>query len=311
MKPLTLFEQETSRQVDRFARWSKASPGLRRWVEENRAALDLYRRGTERPDARDPPFGSSRDAREAFSQLHYFRFLALLQASRLEEQGDMAGAWGWYRAMLRSLHHLGMHSTAIRRLIAQAWHKEPSDRITTWAADPRTTPELLRRALADVVACESLAPSEADTLKAEYLAMERMLDDPKGPGPRMPPAWFRSMSSQSLTRPLLYLLMAYRTPDQIRSLHGAWRTWRREPERSRRGPPTGHRQLVGLLRPAARKSSEARPQPTDGHRPLRVRARGAGQGPRHVARGPGPMAGFNPRRPDVAPYARIEPDPER
>ena len=146
----------------------------------------------------------------------------------------MAGAWGWYRAMLRTFHHIGMRGPAIRRLVAQRWHKELSDRLTAWAADPRTTPALLRQALEDVVACESLAPSETDTLKAEYLAMERMLDDPKGLGRQRPPAWFMSIASQPLTRPLLYLLRAYRTPEQIQSLFDAWRVWRREPERSRR-----------------------------------------------------------------------------
>ena len=106
--------------------------------------------------------------------------------------------------------------------------------MTTWAADPRTTPALLRQALEDVIACESLAPSETDTLKVEYLAMERMLDNPKGPGVRRPPAWFMSMASRPSTRFLLHLLRAYRTPEQIQSLLEARRVWRREPERSRR-----------------------------------------------------------------------------
>ena len=79
-----------------------------------------------------------------------------------------------------------------------------------------------------------LPPSESDTLKLEYLDMVRMLDDPKGPGRQRPPAWFMSIASQPLTRPLLYLLRAYRTPEQIQSLFDAWRAWRREPERSRR-----------------------------------------------------------------------------
>ena len=49
------------------------------------------------------------------------------------------------------------------------WHGRLRDWLTTWAADPRTTPALLRRALDDVVACEALAPSESDSLKAGYL----------------------------------------------------------------------------------------------------------------------------------------------
>jgi hypothetical protein len=234
LKPISKYEKKTTSHVDFFARWSEASPGMRRWVEENRAALAMYLQGAEKPDA----FDTDRDpsGKRWTSHLHVqsFRFLALLEGSRLEEQGDMAGAWTCYRAMLRGLHHIGMHASAIERLIAQGWHTRLLDRMKTWAADPRTTPAMLRKALADVVACESLAPSEVDTLKLEYLEMERMLDDPKGPGRQMPPSWFMALPNHPATRPLFFTLMAWTTQEQIYSGLDAWHTWRREPERSRR-----------------------------------------------------------------------------
>ena len=40
--------------VNSMTLWSKTDPEFRRWVEENREAMELYRRGTERPDARGP-----------------------------------------------------------------------------------------------------------------------------------------------------------------------------------------------------------------------------------------------------------------
>ena len=98
----------------------------------------------------------------------------------------MAGAWGWYRAALRATYHMGMRGSAFARMIAQRWHAELADRLTTWAADPRTTPALLRQALDDVVACGALTPSESYTLKAEYLDVEQMLDSPHSPGREMP-----------------------------------------------------------------------------------------------------------------------------
>ena len=118
-----------------------------------------------------------------------FEVLALLEGSRLEEQGDMAGAWGWYRAVLRTIHHVGQHGTVERRAIAQGWHVDLQGRLKTWAADPRTTPALLRQALDDVVACEVLAPSEAYTLKAEYLDVDRLLEAPDGPTVLPPGSW--------------------------------------------------------------------------------------------------------------------------
>jgi hypothetical protein len=234
LKPVSDFEKKTSSEVDLLARSSKADPGLRRWVEANREALALYRQGSERPDALDRDIAPDRENWATFHALRSFRLLVLLEGSRLQEQGDMAGAWGWYRAMLRTLHHVGMHGTAIRRLVAQSWNKELRDRLATWAADKRTTPALLRQALEDVVACELLAPSETDTLKGEYLAMDRALDEPKGPGSQRPPAWLISFASRPFSRPVMAVLLALLTPEQMRSGHDAWRFWRREPERSRR-----------------------------------------------------------------------------
>ena len=51
-----------------------------------------------------------------FSCWHY------LEASRLEERGDMEGAWGWYRAALRATTHMGLRGTADARMDAQFWH---------------------------------------------------------------------------------------------------------------------------------------------------------------------------------------------
>jgi len=37
--------------ADRLARWPAAVPEVRRWLEDNRQALDVYRQGAERADA--------------------------------------------------------------------------------------------------------------------------------------------------------------------------------------------------------------------------------------------------------------------
>ena len=102
----------------------------------------------------------------------------------------MAGAWGWYRAVCCApLHHIGMHGTVIRRLVVQHWDRQIFGPLEDWAADPRTTPAMLRQALDDVVACEVLAPSETDTLKIEYLDDGPEARPAEKPGPRRA-AWF-------------------------------------------------------------------------------------------------------------------------
>jgi hypothetical protein len=210
--------------VDMLPRWSQADPEIRRWAEQNREALEVYRKGTERPDALDPAIGSDRENLKTVGALWSLRLLALLEASRLEEQDDMAGAWRWYRAVLRTIHHVGMHASFERRNLILRWHRELHNRLTTWADDRRTAPALLRRALDDVVACEELAPSERDSLKAGFLEVMSLLDGPSNPGRAVPLARFRRFWNPNYTL----------NPEQIQGVWNAWRFCRREPERSRR-----------------------------------------------------------------------------
>jgi hypothetical protein len=221
------YSQSAVGRFDIRARWSKAIPELRQWAEDNRAALAVYRRGTERPDALGPVpqfEGFHSESGGMRNEIQFFQNLAFLEASRLEELGDMERAWGWYRAILRSIYHVGMRGTVERRSVAQTWHDELRDRVATWAASPRTTPALIRRAVDDVTACEALAPSESYTLKAEYLDVDRLLDDPEIQAAAFPRSWMSPIPSLGFTV----------TVGQAAALHDAWRSWLREPERSRR-----------------------------------------------------------------------------
>ena len=216
LKPGYPSQSTAGKQIDWLVSWSKVVPEVRQWADENRAALTAYRRGSELPDALGaiPKFQENHeDLWGMYGPLHRFELLALLEGSRLEEQGDMAGAWGWYRAALRTIHHIGMYGTVFRRAVAQRWHMRLNGRLADWAADPRTTPALLRQALDDVTACESLAPSESYTLKAEYLDVDRLLDDPKGPTRRPTGSW-------SILFPFLDIRL---TPEQTRAIYDAWR----------------------------------------------------------------------------------------
>ena len=225
LKPWDPHRKVAGNRVDLKTCWSKAIPELRQWLEENREAMEIYRRGTERPDALDPDLLEYRRRWQSFQALYSFQILALLEASRREEQGDLAGAWVWYRAMLRAGHHVGMHGSADRRLFIQRWQGDISARVMGWAADARTTPAMLRRALDDVVACESLDRQELYMIKYESLEMERVLDDPQNPG-RDPPMFFFAR---------LWGYHEYRlTPEKLQEIWDTWRAWRRETERSRR-----------------------------------------------------------------------------
>jgi hypothetical protein len=223
LKPATGYLNATVRRVDPRATWSKADPGLRRRVEENRAALAVYRRGAQRSDARFDPYDDDRSSSGVGQALISFLPMSLLEGSRLEEEGDLAGAWGWYGAMLRTIHHLGMVGSPDSRRNIQSLHPALRDRLKSWSADPRTTREQLTRALDDVIACETLAPSERDSLKIGYLDANRLLNAENNPGRSVPNARFQLLWNSKFLE-----------PRQIQSIWDGWRFWRRERERSQR-----------------------------------------------------------------------------
>jgi hypothetical protein len=226
LRPLVSSRKPNEYLPGQVSPWPKDDAEARRWVEENREAMELYRRGAERPDALDlvPPHHPEWFRMVAF--LRSFHVLAMIESSRLEQQGDMAGAWAWYRTALRATHHISLRGSAIARMQAQRWQSEILNRLTFWAADPRTTPALLRRALDDVIACEAFSPSESYTIKAEYPAIVQMLDSVmNNPGRNRLIMQWQARLRSSTYRP---------SPEQMESLADTWRWWRREPERSRR-----------------------------------------------------------------------------
>ena len=74
----------------RAVSWSEAPPELRTWAKTNRDVLELFRQAADRPDGILHPPGDQAFAYNIY--LGDLNRLALLEASRLEEQGDMSGA---------------------------------------------------------------------------------------------------------------------------------------------------------------------------------------------------------------------------
>jgi hypothetical protein len=213
--------------LDLLTAWSKADSRVRRWAEENREAMALYRRGAERPDGLDPR-RSEPDDRRSQEEMWAFRslqLLALLEASRQEERSDMAEAWGWYRTALRASYHFGLRGTQVHRFLAHRWRGELLGRLTAWSADRRTTPAVLRQALDEVITCGALAPSDTYTIKAEYPDVLRLLDSAQNPGREVPIKQLYDIFGSPE-----YQL----NPEQMQAILDAWRFWKREPERSRR-----------------------------------------------------------------------------
>ena len=126
-------------QRERSGSLVRAAPELREWLAAHHDVLELFREAAEKADGILHPRVDRFD-REYYLYLDVFRRLALLEASRLEEQGDMAGAWGWYRAVFRMRVHIARRGTAFQRLIAEWNCNGLYQRIASWAADRRTSP---------------------------------------------------------------------------------------------------------------------------------------------------------------------------
>jgi hypothetical protein len=159
--------------------WSNAGKEAQTYVEQNRPALEVWRLGTERPDAMyHQPGELAIDTILPVTQdLRTLGRLANLEGSRLEEQGEMEAAWGWYKAALRASRHVGRRGLLIERWFGCANFKDAADRIVHWAADPRVSTPLLRQALADATAADKLTVPLAVSLKLDYLIYMRDLDE--------------------------------------------------------------------------------------------------------------------------------------
>lgn len=207
--------------ADMTVAWSKAAPKLREWVEANREAMELYRRAADRPDA----LATGRQAQDQqYEVFRSFHWLAMLEASRREEQGDMAGAWTWYRAAMRASYHFGQRGNMLRRIVADRLRTEIRTRLDAWAVDPRTTRDMLQRALDDVVACGPLATPGPDGLQQDYLNLMNELESPRN--------YSRYFRIQGLLARMGGRLVL--APEHLRAIGDVWRFWRGEPERSRR-----------------------------------------------------------------------------
>jgi hypothetical protein len=160
--------------------WRIAGPEEKAWLERNRKALEVWRRGTERDQTLYIPARSITISTQlpVVSEIRKLARMARLEATRLESVGDLEGAWRWHRAAFRASRHLGRHSTAIERLVGVALHQNVCVQLNRWAADPLMTPDLLRPALRAIIADDAATGPISDNLKVEYLAFVKTYDDP-------------------------------------------------------------------------------------------------------------------------------------
>lgn len=151
--------------------WSAVIPEGRVWLEQNRAALDLYRQGSDRRHAlyHQPASLTINSNFHVSNGLRELARLARLEALRLEDAGDCQEAWQWHRAVLRSSRHSGMHGCLIERLIGVTLQRVGVEGIMHWATRPEVNAAMLQNALEEVRAIDAMTGLPSESLKVEYL----------------------------------------------------------------------------------------------------------------------------------------------
>ena len=157
--------------------WSKADGPLIEWMKANRAALEVWRRGTAKQHAlyispRDLSFTS---VLPVVQEQRMFARLASLEAIQSIEKGELDEAFQWARAMFRSGGHTTHRGCLIQGLVGCALHSMAANRIQQWASQPELTSAQLLSARAAIRADNSLYESPSNLLKSEYMAVQNTI----------------------------------------------------------------------------------------------------------------------------------------
>ncbi len=207
----------------RFTSWANVTEQDRNWFWENNEAVRIWLAGTTMDravfiQARDAPIDYK--PLDPLQTMRSFGSLAQIAGLRMEAVGDFEAAWTMYRAALRSSRHCAMHAGFVGRAIGVEIYERLAGNILAWADQPNLEIELLRQALDDLIAIESMTPPLSETFEAEYFAYRRLFDQP------------------GLTREKLRQFMEGGAEKEVsfreRVNETLWHLLKREPERSRR-----------------------------------------------------------------------------
>ena len=129
--------------------WSAATDDIRKWVEANRPAMELWRKGTEKPDAlynqpKDVDWVTPILSIQAYRD---FARLVQIEGSRLEEAGKPEEAWNWYRALYRYSRHCGRYGTSIERIVGIGFLAMATESIEKWSRNQQVSKRHLKQAI--------------------------------------------------------------------------------------------------------------------------------------------------------------------
>ena len=179
--------QRSREEFDKADCWEHATEPVRKWLAANRPFMELWRKGTSKPDAQYVRAGEMRadTLLPVVQEAREFSRLVRMEASRLLVEGQPDEAWDWLQTSFRMSRQLGRHGVVIERLVGVATHSLTSEGMVQWANDPHVTADLLRRAMQELSDEQKRTPPLSDCLKTEYLS-EMATWKSLSPGPADP-----------------------------------------------------------------------------------------------------------------------------
>ena len=180
LKPIsTTGDDDLSNALD--GDWSSATPAVRQWLADNQGALKLFRQASAMPQflAFHPQEITCLDFALTVGGSRDLIRLTVLQSKRLIAENELEQAWNWLRVGFRFSRQLGQHGLPLDRVVGSAFFHSVTEQTIAWADNPNVTAEQLRNARLEIGLLYRNSVPASEALKVQYLAMERLFQDPE------------------------------------------------------------------------------------------------------------------------------------
>jgi hypothetical protein len=151
--------------------WDPTLEPVVKWWQERRRFIDPVRAAAAKSEARFPAVRTRPVSPDSpLAGLPSMVLLLNLDSSERRSRGDLEGAWDDLKAVVQMADQLGRSGGGPEMRYSLFIRQRALQSALAWAGDPRQTPALLRKALADYRALLPLPPL-TKSLEAEYDAI--------------------------------------------------------------------------------------------------------------------------------------------
>lgn len=160
--------------------WTAADDAVKQWLELNRDAMAVWRKGTQKElglniSPGKMAFDTVIDTVQAQRE---FARLALVEEARCLDAGELDEARQWARATFRAGGHSTRRGCLVQALVGSAIHSVSTTGLAKWAEQPGVTSTQLQEALSAAKSDYALYELRSNIMKAEYLAVCNTLAKP-------------------------------------------------------------------------------------------------------------------------------------